>query len=145
MLKSLDVDILVIKFFDMKFIIFEDMEIRQLSMKLLSDIYRISDQWLFKTDFWLKEQIRKAITSVSSNIVEWFERQNNNEFIRFLKIAKWSSWEVRNQLYAASYAWYINQNIFEDLKNASTILSKKICTLILYLEKNKKQWNFKTT
>lgn len=128
----------------MKFSTFEDMEIRQLSMKLLSDIYRISDQWLFKTDFWLREQIRRAVVSISSNIVEWFERQNNNEFIRFLKIAKGSCGEVRNQSYAASYAWYINQNIFEDLKNASIILSKKICTLIIYLEKNKKQWNFKT-
>lgn len=113
-------------------------------MKLLENIYSISDQWSFKRDFWLKEQIRRAVVSISSNIVEWFERQNNNEFIRYLKIAKWSCWEVRNQLYAALYAWYINKDISRNMRDDCILLSKKICTLILYLEQNKKQWNFKT-
>ena len=129
---------------DMKFSTFEDMEIWQLSMKLLETIYSLSNQWLFKSDFWLREQIRRAVVSISSNIVEGFERQNNNEFIRYLKIAKWSCWEVRNQLYGAFYAWYISENILEKIKNDCILLSKKICTLILYLEQNKKQWNSKT-
>ena len=128
----------------MKFSTFEDMEIWQLSMKLLEDIYSISNQWLFKKDFWLKEQIRRAVVSISSNIVEWFERQSNNEFIRYLKIAKWSCWEVRNQLYASLYAWYISEERMKIMRDACILLSKKICTLILYLEQNKKQWNFKT-
>lgn len=128
----------------MKFSRFEDMEIRQLSMKLLENIYTISNLWSFKTDFWLREQIRRAVVSISSNIVEGFERQNNNEFIRYLKIAKWSCWEVRNQVYSAFYVWYISQDTLEETKDACVLLSKKICTLILYLEQNKKQWNFKT-
>jgi four helix bundle protein len=72
------------------------MEIRKLSMNLLKQIYKISNIWKFKSDYWLRDQIRRAANSVSGNIVEWFERQNNNEFIRFLKTTKWSCGEVRN-------------------------------------------------
>ncbi|HMS90769.1 MAG TPA: four helix bundle protein [Candidatus Absconditabacterales bacterium] len=74
----------------MKFVGFENMEIRQLSMKLLKQIYKISNQGDFKSDYGLRDQIRRATVSVSSSIVEGFERQNNNEFIRFLKIAQGS-------------------------------------------------------
>ncbi len=97
----------------MKFVWFEDMEIRQLSMKLLKQIYKISNQWDFKSDYGLKNQIRRATVSVSSNIVEGFERQNNNEFIRFQKIAQWSCLlrgqksNIRFMLYMIYYRQWI--------------------------------------
>lgn len=122
---------------------FEDMEIRKLSMNLLKQIYKISNIWEFKSDYWLKDQIRRATISISSNIVEWFERQNNNEFIRFLKIAKWSCGEVRNQIYASFYIWYINNQNFTELKDMCMILSKKTSSLVMYLEYTRKLWNLK--
>ena len=41
------------------------------------------------------------------------EKNNNNEFVRFLKIAKGSSGEVRNQLYIALAINYISQEEFD--------------------------------
>jgi len=128
----------------MKFTQFEDMEIWKDAMELTTSIYQITNHGDFQKDFWLRDQIRRAANSVSSNIVEWFERQNNNEFIRFLKIAKWSCGEVRNQIYITLNVWYIEQWNFEISKSNCLILSKKLSWFIKYLENNRKQWNFVT-
>lgn len=128
----------------MKFTQFEDMEIWKDAIQLTTIIYQITNHGDFKKDFWLRDQIRRAANSVSSNIVEGFERQNNNEFIRFLKIAKWSCGEVRNQIHIALNVWYIEQPNFETSKNTSLVLSKKLSWFIKYLENNRKQWNFTT-
>lgn len=70
-------------------------------------IYNMAAKKDFSRDFALRDQIRRAIISVSSNIVEGFEKNNNNEFIRYLKIAKGSAGEARNQLYIALAVKYI--------------------------------------
>ena len=74
----------------MKITKFEDINIWKLSLKITKLIYDISSQWKFSKDYWLKDQIRRAVVSISSNIVEWFEKNNNNEFVRYLRISKWS-------------------------------------------------------
>jgi four helix bundle protein len=81
---------------------FEDLKIWQIALKITKEIYEITNKKEFSKDFSLRDQIRRAIISDSSNIVEGFEKNNNNEFIRFLKIAKGSIGEVRNQLYRLS-------------------------------------------
>jgi len=46
----------------------------------------------------MKDQIRRAACSMSDNIAEGFEYNNNPDFIRFLNYAKGSSGEFRNKL-----------------------------------------------
>lgn len=58
---------------------FEDLEIWKLSLKITKDIYDLTSKGKFAKDFGLRDQIRRAIVSVSSNIVEGFEKNNNNE------------------------------------------------------------------
>ena len=72
----------------MKLETFEDIPIWKLSLKITKLIYDISAKEQFTKDFWLKSQIRRAVISISSNIVEWFKKNNNNEFVRYLRIAK---------------------------------------------------------
>jgi len=71
----------------MKILRFEDLEIWKLSLKITKIIYDLTSEGKFSKDFGLRDQIRRAMVSVSSNIVEGFEKRNNNEFIRFLKRA----------------------------------------------------------
>lgn len=80
---------------------FEDLNIWKLSLKITKLIYDLTSKDKLNKDFGLRDQLRRPIISVSSNIVEGFEKNNNNEFIRYLKIAKGSVGEVRNQLYMA--------------------------------------------
>lgn len=121
---------------------FEELQIWKLSLKVTRDIYDITKQKEFSYDFALRDQIRRAVISISSNIVEGFEKNNNNEFIRFLKIAKGSSGEVRNQLYIALAINYISQQQFDLVNGELENLANQIGGLISYLEKCRSSGDF---
>ncbi|MGY0425371.1 MAG: four helix bundle protein [Polaribacter sp.] len=117
-----------------KFSSFEEIISWQKSRELNVIIYKVtSSNNLFSKDFGLKDQIRRASVSISSNIAEGFERQTTKEFIRFLYIAKASAGEVRSQLYLAFDIKYINKNEFEELKLKINEVSKLISGLLKYL------------
>ncbi|MCM8787983.1 MAG: four helix bundle protein [Candidatus Omnitrophica bacterium] len=125
----------------MKITKFEDLKIWQLALKITKEIYDITANKEFAKDFNLKDQIRRAVVSISSNIVEGFEKNNNNEFVRFLKIAKGSAGETRNQLYIALAVGYINKTEFDKLNTELIDLSNQIGKLISYLAKSKSTRN----
>jgi four helix bundle protein len=118
---------------------FEDLNIWKLSLKITKEVYGLTAKKYFVKDLALREQIRKAVISISSNIVEGFEKNNNNEFIRFLKIAKGSVGEVRNQLYIALVVNYITQEEFNKINQELENLASQIGGFINYLEKHRKQ------
>jgi four helix bundle protein len=121
---------------------FEDLPIWQLALKVTKEIYDLTNKKEFSKDFSLRDQIRRAIISVSSNIVEGFEKNNNNEFIRFLKIAKGSVGEVRNQLYIALAVNYITEQEFDKINKELEDLANQIGGFIVYLEKKRKSKEF---
>jgi len=127
----------------MKYKKFEELPIWKLSLELTREIYDLTSKKNFSQDFGLKNQIRRAIISVSSNIVEGFEKNNNNEFIRFLKIAKGSVGEVRNQLYIALAINYISQKEFHKTNKNLENLANQIGGFIQYLEEKRKNKEFK--
>ena len=128
----------------MKITKFEDLKIWKLSLKITKRIYNLTFQGKFSKDFGLRDQIRRAIISVSSNIVEGFEKNNNNEFIRYLRIAKGSTGEVRNQLYIALAVGYITKSEFENLNKELIDLSNQIGSFINYLVTKRKNKEFST-
>jgi len=128
----------------MKITKFEDLQIWQLSLKITKDIYDLTAKPLFMKDFVLKDQLRRAIVSISSNIVEGFEKNNNNEFIRFLKIAKGSLGEVRSQLYIALAVQYISQDEFDFVNQQLLDLANQIGAFIIYLQTKRKNGEFVT-
>lgn len=77
---------------------FEDLKIWQEGVNLSVYTYAA-----FKNckDWGLLNQVQGASVSIASNIAEGFDRNSNNEFIRFLKISKGSCAELRTQLIIA--------------------------------------------
>ncbi len=126
----------------MKITKFEDLNIWKDSLRLTKEIYDVSFKEKFSKDYCLRDQIRRAIISVSSNIVEGFEKNNNNELVRFLKISKGSTGEVRNQLYIALSIGYITRNEFNEINKRLEDLSNQIGKFIVYLENKKKNKEF---
>ena len=121
---------------------FEDLEIWKRALKVTKEIYDLISEKKFSRDFALVDQIKRAIISVSSNIVEGFEKNNNNEFIRFLKIAKGSAGEVRNQLYIALVIGYISQQAFNQINQELEDLAGQIGGFIIYLDSKRKNKEF---
>jgi len=112
---------------------FEDLDIWKLSIKLASDIFKLSQKGKLEKDFGTKDQIRRASLSVSSNIAEGFEYNNNKQFLRFLNYAKGSLGELRSQIYLLREVDYIDEQEFQDLTNQSLNLIKKVKSLMNYL------------
>jgi len=114
---------------------FEDLEIWKKGMELVGVVYDLTSKGAFIKDFALKEQIRRAVISIPSNIAEGFERGSNTEFIQFLFIAKGSSGEVKTQLRIAFNRNYITKPELDSTVKLLIEISSMIKGLINYLSK----------
>ncbi|MFA7717746.1 MAG: four helix bundle protein [Candidatus Absconditabacterales bacterium] len=65
---------------------------------LAKEIYSITKNKNFDQDRGLRDQLRRAVISVSSNIAEGYYRSSKNEFRRYLHISKGSCGEIISQL-----------------------------------------------
>lgn len=117
-----------------KFNSFEEIIAWQKARELNTELYLITGQGNFSKDYGLRDQIRRASISITSNIAEGFERETTKEFIRFLYIAKASSGEFRSQLYLATDLKYISNDEYERLNLKVNEISKLISGLIKYLK-----------
>ena len=105
---------------------FEDIRAWQAARRFAASIYRISGTGDFRSDFALRDQIRSAALSISSNIAEGFERGRPREFHQFLSIAKASCAEARSDLYIALDQGYISETVFRQLITDGEELAKQI-------------------
>src|SRR4030043_275481 len=80
---------------------FEDIEAWKKARELTKIIYEVTAQGKLAQDFSLRDQLRRASTSIMANIAEGFERDGNKEFRQFLATAKGSVGEVKALLYVA--------------------------------------------
>ena len=115
---------------------FEEIEAWQKGRELTRRIYQIASKEKFARDFTLKDQIKRAAISVTSNIAEGFERGGNREFIQFLAIAKGSASELKSQLYTALDAGYIDKKEFEELYKLAHSIVLLISGFIKYLQQS---------
>lgn len=121
--------------------------------KLNKEIYRITSGNNFAKDFALRDQIRRASISISSNIAEGYGRKTDKEFIYFLNVAKASCYEVKSQLYLALDVNYLAKDMFNEVYAICDDISKTIYGLIKHLEqkqiadighlKSEKKWKKK--
>lgn len=112
---------------------FEDIEAWQLGRELTRDVYALTRQEPFARDFALRDQIRRACISITSNIAEGHERSSPRDFARFLTIAKASCAEVRSQLYVALDQHYVDPDNFERLTTLCRRIGAALAGLIRHL------------
>ncbi len=67
---------------------FEDTEAWKKSRMLAAEIYSITGNGSLAKDFSLRDQMRRAVVSIMSNIAEGFERSGTGEFIHFLSMPR---------------------------------------------------------
>jgi len=106
---------------------FEDLKVWQDGLSLSIYVY---ETLAGCRDFGLKDQMCRAPVSVPSNIAEGCERHSNKDFIRFLRIAKGSSGELRTQIYIAIGIGLISSEKGNDLISKSRFISAMLQNLI---------------
>jgi four helix bundle protein len=94
----------------------EDLFVWRKAKDLTTEIYRATGKGPFAKDYPLRNQIRRASISISSNIAEGFGRYNVGEFANFLSIASGSTTEVKSQVHIARELGYV------DSKEADAII-----------------------
>jgi len=114
-----------------KIVSFEDLIIWQKAQELAVKIYHLADTNKFiKNDFKLKNQLKSASISISDNIAEGFEYNNNPDFNRFLRIAKGSCGETRNKVLFVRRMEYISEEVSTSLNDEAKQLGKQIGELM---------------
>lgn len=102
---------------------FEDLLVWQMSIALVKRVYVLTASGLFSKDFGMRDQIRRASVSIPTNIAEGFERSSRKEYLLFLNIAKGSAGEVRSLLRVAVEVGYMEERIYESLRDDVAKLS----------------------
>ncbi len=106
---------------------FEDIIAWQKAQEFAVDIYSTFNKI---RDFSFRDQICRAVVSISNNIAEGFDRSSNADFSRFLYIAIGSCSEVKSMLYLAAKLKYISESEKEELLKKANDISKIIRGLI---------------
>lgn len=112
---------------------FEDIDSWNKARELNREIYRVTSNQEFNSDFSLRDQIRRGSNSIMLNIAEGFARNSDQEFIKFLGYAHGSTAEVQSALYIANDQDYIGEDDFSALHGRFDELSRMIQGFMNYL------------
>ena len=125
---------------------FEDIEGWKKARELAQGVYRVTANGALARDFGLRDQFRRAATSVMANIAEGFGRGGNREFVQFLGHARGSCAEVKSHLYVAFDAAVLDKTEFDRLYRLASEAEALISGLMKYLQASAVRGRkFKTT
>lgn len=114
---------------------FRDLRVWQASMKLVEDVYRITESFPSKVIYALTNQIRRAAVSVPSNIAEGHTRESTKEYLNHLSIAQAPLAELETQIEISERLGYVTRLQIEQLLADASILGKQLFALRNALQK----------
>ncbi|CAG5083316.1 four helix bundle protein [Parvicella tangerina] len=89
---------------------FRELKIWKESMELAHQVNTVCSDFPDHEKYGLTSQLRRASVSVPSNISEGSSRKSTKDFIRFLRIAMGSSFEMETQLLLAVKCGYLEDD-----------------------------------
>ncbi|WP_428224192.1 four helix bundle protein [Flavobacterium sp.] len=112
---------------------FEEFEVHQKGVLLTKQIFKLLNQSSVDKEYGFKDQLKRAVISITNNIAEGSEYNSNKQFIRFLKIAKGSCAEVRNMLILGRELDFYSFDETQESIILSIEISQNISNFIKYL------------
>jgi len=109
---------------------FKELKVWHKSKELAVRIYRVTGESSLAKDFGLKDQMRRAAVSISSNIAEGDERNADKDSIRFFSIAKGSLAELVTQIEIAHEVGYLSEPDMNSLEEECLNVGKMLGSLI---------------
>ena len=111
---------------------FRNIDIWKRSHQLTLDIYKATQQFPKEEIFGLTSQIRRAVSSIPTNIAEGCGRRTNAELANFLNIASGSASEVEYELLLAKGLGYVTA---EQCDAWAQEISEIRCMLSAYMKR----------
>lgn len=105
---------------------FRQLEIWQRSHQLTLRIYSVTQTFPKEETFGLVSQMRRAASSIPTNIAEGCGRESITELKRFLTIASGSSSELQYQFILGKDLHYITETIFKELSDEISQIKRMI-------------------
>ncbi len=118
---------------------FVEFEVYQKAIELTKSIFKLLQEPQFTRETAFSNQLKRAVISISNNIVEGSEYNNNNQFIRYLKIAKGSCAEVKSMLILMVELEFVSYENAKPLQDMSVVISQQLSNFISYLDRNRKK------
>ena len=112
---------------------FEEFEVHKKGVLLTKLIFSLVNNTSLDKEYGFKDQIKRAVISITNNIAEGSEYNNNKQFVRYLKIAKGSCAEVRNMLILAKELEFCSVDEIQKSLNLTIEISQNISNFIKYL------------
>jgi len=109
---------------------FQELKVWQKAKDLAVYLYKLTMTGAFAKDYGLRDQIRRAAVSISSNISEGDELDTNKQAVKFFYIAKGSTAEVMTQAIIALEIGYIEKKTFEYIEKECNAISGMLTRLI---------------
>lgn len=108
----------------------EDLDVYWKAHELTLSIYKITRDFTEDEKFGLTSQLRRASSSICSNLMEGSHRNNKKEYRQFTGIARGSAGEIKYQLLLCRDLKYISKEQYDELINKTNEISRMLYGLI---------------
>ena len=109
---------------------YRDLFVWQKSMRFVTDVYQLTDNFPSKEMYGITSQLRRASVSIPSNIAEGYGRNSIAEYKRFSQIALGSLYEVQTLLEVSFNLRYTSQELFSIMFESTRELERMLSALI---------------
>ena len=109
---------------------FRKLQVWEKSHELTLKIYELTSQFPREEIYGLTNQIRRACTSIPTNIAEGCGRESTADFARFLQIAMGSAGETEYLILLAHNLKYFNAKQYVELTDAIVSVKKMRTSLL---------------
>jgi four helix bundle protein len=108
---------------------YRDLTVWQMSMDLACEVYRLTSLFPASERYGLTAQLRRAVTSIVSNIAEGHARTHRGDYLHHLSIARGSTIEAEVQLLLAERLGYLCAADLEQARRYCDSISRMITQL----------------
>lgn len=112
---------------------FRDYPVWQDAVDFATQVYKITGDMPWFEKKGLCDQLQRAAVSISSNIAEGSARPSDADFAHFLDMALGSACEVETQLLIAKNIGYIEEKLYNELKENVSHIERQLGGLIRLL------------
>lgn len=109
---------------------YKELIVWQKSIKLVTDIYFLTDRFPKTEIYGITSQMRRAAVSIPSNIAEGYGRKSSKEYAQFYAIAYGSGLELETQLIICKNLAFAREEAYKKIDMLLTEVLKMLHTMI---------------